>query len=124
MKLIDYLNIAQIILSVALILAIILQSKQAGLGGLTGGDTGGVFRALRTIPVLLDICDDMDELARKYSKRIAKYKSLTASSVSVIANDAHGSLFHRGPARNDSAVHPAKGVAKDSFERPISVSAI
>ncbi len=30
------------------------------------GDTlgpGGVFRALRTIPVLLDLCDDMDELA-------------------------------------------------------------
>lgn len=49
MKLIDYLNIAQIILSVALILAIILQSKQAGLGGLTGGDTGGVFRARRGV---------------------------------------------------------------------------
>jgi len=48
-KLIDYLNIAQIILSVALILAIILQSKQAGLGGLTGGDTGGVFRARRGV---------------------------------------------------------------------------
>lgn len=31
------------------------------------GDTlgpGGVFRALRTIPVLLDICDDMDEVAQ------------------------------------------------------------
>jgi alpha-galactosidase len=30
------------------------------------GDTlgpGGVFRALRTIPVLLDLCDDMDDLA-------------------------------------------------------------
>ena len=49
MKLIDYLNIAQIILSVALILAIILQSKQAGLGGLTGGDSGGVFRARRGV---------------------------------------------------------------------------
>jgi preprotein translocase subunit SecG len=48
-RLIDYLNIAQIILSVALIVAIILQSKQAGLGGLTGADTGGVFRARRGI---------------------------------------------------------------------------
>jgi preprotein translocase subunit SecG len=48
-KLIDYLNIAQIILSVALIVAIILQSKQAGLGGLTGSDTGGVFRARRGV---------------------------------------------------------------------------
>ena len=49
MKLIDYLNIAQIILSVALIAAIILQSKQAGLGGLSGADTGGVFRARRGV---------------------------------------------------------------------------
>ena len=49
MKLIDYLNIAQIILSVALIVAIILQSKQAGLGGLAGSDTGGVFRARRGV---------------------------------------------------------------------------
>ena len=49
MKLIDYLNIAQIILSVALIVAIILQSKQAGLGGLSGADSGGVFRARRGV---------------------------------------------------------------------------
>ncbi len=49
MKLIDYLNIAQIILSVALIIAIILQSKQAGLGGLSAADTGGVFRARRGV---------------------------------------------------------------------------
>jgi preprotein translocase subunit SecG len=48
-KLIDYLNIAQSILSVALIAAIILQSKQAGLGGLSGADTGGVFRARRGV---------------------------------------------------------------------------
>ncbi len=45
----DYLSIAQIILSVALIIAIILQSKEAGLGGLTGADTGGVFRARRGV---------------------------------------------------------------------------
>jgi len=37
--------VAQIILSIAMIAAIILQSKSAGLGGLSGGDTGGVFRA-------------------------------------------------------------------------------
>ena len=49
MRLINYLNIAQIVLSVALIVAIILQSKQAGLGGLAGGDTGGVFRARRGV---------------------------------------------------------------------------
>lgn len=49
MKLITYLNIAQIILSVSLIIAIILQSKQAGLGGLAGADTGGVFRARRGV---------------------------------------------------------------------------
>lgn len=45
----DYLSIAQIILSVALIAAIILQSKSAGLGGLSGADTGGVFRARRGV---------------------------------------------------------------------------
>jgi preprotein translocase subunit SecG len=45
----DYLSVAQIILSVALIIAIILQSKSAGLGGLSGADTGGVFRARRGV---------------------------------------------------------------------------
>jgi preprotein translocase subunit SecG len=43
------LSVAQIILSVAMIAAIILQSKAAGLGGLSGGDTGGVFRARRGV---------------------------------------------------------------------------
>ena len=43
----SYFNIAQIVLSVALIAAIILQSKGAGLGGLTGGEAGGVFRTRR-----------------------------------------------------------------------------
>jgi preprotein translocase subunit SecG len=34
---------------VALIISVILQSKGAGLGGLTGGDTGGVYTARRGI---------------------------------------------------------------------------
>ena len=38
-----YLNIGLIGTSVALIASVILQSKGAGLGGLTGGDAGGVF---------------------------------------------------------------------------------
>ena len=45
----DYLYMALIITSIALILSVILQSKGAGLGGLTGGDTGGVFTARRGI---------------------------------------------------------------------------
>ena len=49
MKITDYLDIAQIVLSIALVAAIILQSKSAGLGGLTGADTGGVFRARRGV---------------------------------------------------------------------------
>lgn len=49
MSLSSYLSVAQIILSIALIIAIILQSKSAGLGGLTGADTGGVFRARRGV---------------------------------------------------------------------------
>lgn len=49
MTITSYLSVAQIILSVAMIAAIILQSKAAGLGGLSGGDTGGVFRARRGV---------------------------------------------------------------------------
>lgn len=44
-----YLNIGLIITSSALIASVILQSKGAGLGGLTGADTGGVFSARRGI---------------------------------------------------------------------------
>ncbi len=44
-----YLDIALIITSIALILSVILQSKGAGLGGLTGADTGGIFTARRGI---------------------------------------------------------------------------
>ena len=44
-----FLDIALIITSVALIFSVILQSKGAGLGGLTGGDTGGVYTARRGI---------------------------------------------------------------------------
>jgi len=44
-----YLNLAQIVLGAALILAIVLQSKEAGLGGFMGGEAGGVFRARRGV---------------------------------------------------------------------------
>lgn len=49
----NLLNIALIITSVGLILSVILQSKGAGLGGLTGADTGGVFTARRGIERVL-----------------------------------------------------------------------
>ncbi len=49
----NVLNIALIITSVGLILSVILQSKGAGLGGLTGADTGGVFTARRGIERVL-----------------------------------------------------------------------
>jgi len=45
----NYISIALIITSIALVISIILQSKGAGLGGLTGVDTGGVFTARRGI---------------------------------------------------------------------------
>lgn len=48
-----YLNIALIITSIALIVSVILQSKGAGLGGLTGSDTGGIFTARRGIEKVL-----------------------------------------------------------------------
>jgi len=44
-----FLNIALIITSVSLIASVILQSKGAGLGGLTGADAGSVFTARRGI---------------------------------------------------------------------------
>ncbi len=49
----SFLNTALIIISVALIAGVILQSKGAGLGGLTGSDTGGVFTARRGIERVL-----------------------------------------------------------------------
>ena len=48
-----FLDISLIITSVGLILGVILQSKGAGLGGLTGADTGGVFTARRGIERIL-----------------------------------------------------------------------
>ena len=49
----NYLDIALIITSIALVASVILQSKGAGLGGLTGGDTGSVFTARRGIEKVL-----------------------------------------------------------------------
>ncbi len=46
---IKYIDIALIITSIALIISVIMQSKGAGLGGLAGGDTGGVFTARRGV---------------------------------------------------------------------------
>jgi preprotein translocase subunit SecG len=45
----SYLYTGLIITSIALVISIILQSKGAGLGGLTGADPGGVFTARRGI---------------------------------------------------------------------------
>ena len=45
----QFLDIALIITSVTLIISVILQSKGAGLGGLTGSDTGGVYTARRGV---------------------------------------------------------------------------
>ncbi len=46
---ITYLDFALIIISVLLILSVIIQSKGAGLGGLTGADTGSIFTARRGV---------------------------------------------------------------------------
>jgi preprotein translocase subunit SecG len=47
--LVTTMNIALIIISVLLILSVILQSKGAGLGGLSGADTGSVYTARRGV---------------------------------------------------------------------------
>ena len=59
---VNYLNIALIIISVLLILSVIMQSKGAGLGGLTGADSGtvytarrGVERTLFRLPIILSV---------------------------------------------------------------------
>lgn len=44
-----YFEIALIIISIALIAAVILQNKGVGLGGLTGSDSGSVFSARRGV---------------------------------------------------------------------------
>lgn len=43
------INISMIIISIVLIISILLQSKGVGLGGLAGGDTGGVYTQRRGI---------------------------------------------------------------------------
>lgn len=43
------INVAIIVVSIALIASILLQSKGIGLGGLTGGDSGGVYSQRRGI---------------------------------------------------------------------------
>ena len=49
-----YLNIAIIIVSIALILAVIFQSRGAGLGGLSGADmSGGSYHSRRGVEKLL-----------------------------------------------------------------------
>jgi preprotein translocase subunit SecG len=48
-----YLSISLIIISVALIASVILQSKGIGLGGLSGGDTGGVYSKRRGVEKIL-----------------------------------------------------------------------
>lgn len=45
---ITYLNVAQIIISVALIVVVLLQTKGTGLGGMFGGE-GGVYKTRRGI---------------------------------------------------------------------------
>jgi preprotein translocase subunit SecG len=46
---VSVIHISLIIVSVALIISVIMQSKGAGLGGLTGADTGGFFTARRGV---------------------------------------------------------------------------
>ena len=50
---VKFLDIALIVVSVGLILSVILQSKGAGLGGLTGSDASSVFTARRGIERVL-----------------------------------------------------------------------
>jgi len=44
-----YLNIAQIIISIALTAAILLQIKSSGMGGIFGGSESAVYRTRRGV---------------------------------------------------------------------------
>ena len=44
-----YLNIAQIIISIALVAVILLQTKSGGLGGMFGGTETAVYRTRRGV---------------------------------------------------------------------------
>ena len=44
-----YIDIALIITSIVLIVSVVIQNKGVGLGGLTGGDMGGVVSKRRSI---------------------------------------------------------------------------
>jgi preprotein translocase subunit SecG len=46
---VTYLYVVQIILSGVLIVAILLQAKGSGLGGIFGGDTGSVYKTRRGV---------------------------------------------------------------------------
>ena len=47
---VPYIQIIQIIISVALIVVILVQARgQGGLGGIFGGDSGGVYRTRRGV---------------------------------------------------------------------------
>lgn len=48
-----YLSIAQIVVSIVLILVILLQVRGGGLGGLFGSSTSSAFRARRGIEKIL-----------------------------------------------------------------------
>ena len=45
----SYVDIALIITSIVLIVSVVIQNKGVGLGGLTGGDSGGVVSKRRGI---------------------------------------------------------------------------
>ncbi len=47
------LNILIVLVGIALIVTVVLQSKGAGLGGMTGSSEGGVYRARRGVEKLI-----------------------------------------------------------------------
>ncbi len=50
---VKFLDVALIIVAVALIISVMMQSKGAGLGGLTGSDASTIFTARRGVERVL-----------------------------------------------------------------------
>jgi preprotein translocase subunit SecG len=49
LQFVDYLNIAQILVAIALTLAVLLQAKGSGIGAAFGGGTNSSFRTRRGV---------------------------------------------------------------------------
>jgi protein translocase SecG subunit len=72
----SYINIAQVIVSIIVIVLILLQERESGLSGLFGGgDMGGVYQARRGVEKILFIATIVSAIVLVALSIIALIKS-------------------------------------------------